>query len=336
MIDLPWQAALAGAVAFALTPAVRAYSMRAGLLDRPGPRRSHFGTVPRGGGPALLAALLAGSLWVPAWPIAAVAAGAVIIGLLGWREDHRPLAVRWRLLIQLATGVGLAVWWGPIDSIQIGRHSIEAAWVWTPLAVIAVIWLINLFNFMDGSDGLATTQAVLSSAMFGISFSFLGEPDLAWLAWIVGGAALGFLFWNWPRASIFLGDSGSLLLGWCMAALALGGATTGSVSVWLSSIILSPFVVDATATLAWRLMRGERWYTPHADHAYQRLIRAGWSHRRVLVGWILLNGLIVVPACILVLWMPNSGAGVAAVLGVVLTGVWALVQFVVTNEREAI
>ena len=219
------------------------------------------------------------------------------------------------------------------SSIGAGGIVPESPWLWTPLAVVAVVWVVNLFNFMDGSDGLATSQAFLSAGLFGLSFAWLGEPVLSAVAWVTAGSALGFLFWNWPRASIFLGDSGSLLLGWCMAFLALGGVVTGSVPIWLSFIIVAPFVVDATATLGWRLMRGERWYTPHTDHAYQYMIRMGWSHRRVLLAWIALNFLLIVPACMLALWRPQLGMGIAAALVVLLTGVWALVHFVVAKER---
>lgn len=336
MMEFAWPMVLAGAASFSLTPVARRYSLRRDLLDRPGPRRSHVGTIPRGGGPALLVALIVGALWIPDSRSLAFVAGGLAIGLLGWWEDHRPVAVRWRLLLQAGVAAAVALWWGPVESIGIGRGALEEPWLWTPLAVVAIVWLVNLFNFMDGSDGLAASQAFVSAALFGVSFAWLAEPALAAIAWVSAAAALGFLFWNWPRASIFLGDSGSLLLGWCMAFLALGGAVTESVPVWLSFIIVSPFVVDATTTLAWRLMRGARWYTPHTEHAYQYLIRMGWSHRRVLLAWIALNALLVVPSCMLVLWRPQLGLGIAAVLVVVLVGVWALVHFVMAKERLTI
>jgi len=114
--------------------------------------------------------------------------------------------------------------------------------------------------------------------------------------------------------------------------LALGGAVTGALSVWLAFILVSPFVVDATATLGWRLARGERWYTPHRDHAYQYLLRSGWSHRGVLFGWIAVNGLVVVPSAALVVWNPALDLAIAAAVGVILTGFWCLIHFAIRRR----
>ena len=331
-----WQSAgIALVAAFVLTPLVRGYSRRRGLIDRPDARRSHRAPVARGGGLAISIALLSTVLaFAPDDALVLpFSVGAAIVSLLGWRDDHAPLSVRWRLGIQIFVAAGIIAWLGPVESIDVGRRTIAAPWLWTPLAIIAMVWLMNLFNFMDGSDGLASTQAVISFTLFALGFGLAGENAAAWLAAVCAGASMGFLFWNWPGASIFLGDSGSLLLGWGAGAFALAGTLTGSVSVWLAFIIVSPFVVDATLTLCWRLMRGERWYTAHKDHAFQCLIRLGWSHGQVLLVWIALNFLLVVPATLVAFWKPQVETGAAAVLSVFLAGVWCVVRFVVAKER---
>lgn len=331
-----WQAAgLALAAAFALTPLVRRYSIRRGLIDQPGARRSHEVPIARGGGVAIALALVcAVVLFVPGDPLVLpFVAGAAFISLLGWCDDHAPLTVGWRLAVQAFAAVVAVVCIGPVESIQVAGFTLSAVWLWSPLAVVGLIWLMNLFNFMDGSDGLASTQAVISCGLFALAFALQGESASASLAWISAAATLGFLIWNWPEASIFLGDSGSLLLGWCVGCLALAGAVNGAVSIWLAFVIVSPFAVDATATLCWRLVRRERWYTPHTDHSYQYLIRVGWSHRRVLIAWIVLNGLLVMPATATVLWKPRADLAVATVLTVVLTGAWYIVHFVVAKKR---
>ncbi|HKL51474.1 MAG TPA: glycosyltransferase family 4 protein [Wenzhouxiangellaceae bacterium] len=331
-----WQAALlALAAAGLLTPLMRAYSLRHGLVDQPGARRSHSVPIARGGGLAIGISIVLTSLLFSPYNLilGPFVAGSVIISLLGWRDDHAPLAIRWRLGVQTMAALGAVALLGPVESIRVAGIAVSAAWLWSSMAVIAIVWLMNLFNFMDGSDGLASSQAALSLVLFAVAFSLGGQPEATWLAAVSAGAALGFLFWNWPRASIFLGDSGSLLLGWCVGCLALVGASTDSVSIWSAFIIVSPFVTDATATLCWRLARRERWYTPHADHAYQYLIRVGWSHRKVLLAWILMNGLLVVPATAVVLWKPQIDMIVAAVLAAVLLGVWYVVHFVVAKER---
>lgn len=183
------------------------------------------------------------------------------------------------------------------------------------------------------TGGLAACQSVISSLLVCGVFANSGEPTLAWIMLLAASATAGFVFWNRPPATIFLGDSGSLLLGWCTAFPALAGAVTGASPVWLSFVILSPFVVDATATLAWRVVRGKRWYTPHRDHAYQYLIRAGWSHGRVLVPWVAMNGLLVVPVAMVAHSRPPVDSGVAAIVGVILLGVWYVIYFVVAKER---
>ncbi len=331
-----WQwAAAALAVAFVLTPLVRRYSRRRGLIDRPGARRSHSAPVARGGGLAIGISLVStAGTWAPAGPqVLPFLLGAMIVSLLGWWDDHRPLRVGWRLAVQVLVAAGLVAWLGPVESIQVAGKPLALAWLWSPLAVVALVWLMNLFNFMDGSDGLASAQAVISCGLFAGAFALQSEAVSSGLAAIAAGATAGFLFWNWPRARIFLGDSGSLLLGWCVGALALFGTLSGSVSIWLAFVIVSPFVVDATMTLGWRLVRGERWYTPHTEHAYQYLIRMGWSHRRVLLAWIALNAVLVVPITALVLWKPQFELGAAAGLTVILAGAWYVVHFVIAKER---
>ncbi|MDT8448965.1 MAG: glycosyltransferase family 4 protein [Wenzhouxiangellaceae bacterium] len=318
-----------------LTRLVLAYARARGLVDEPGPRRSHDVPVPRGGGLAIALALLPLLVLSGAREPTTVVfvASALVIVVLGWADDHRPLPVAWRLGIQTVLAVAAVVALGPVEKIVVAGHELSGAWLWSALAVVALVWIVNLFNFMDGADGLAATQAIISHLLFFAVFAGAGEPGLAWIALLVACATTGFLFWNRPRATIFLGDSGSLLLGWSAAFLALAGAVTGVCSIWLSFVIISPFVVDATATLAWRVARGRRWYTPHRDHAYQFLIRAGWSHRRVLVHWVALNGLLVAPAALLANRKPLIDSGVAAAVGIILLGAWYVVHFVVVKER---
>jgi Fuc2NAc and GlcNAc transferase len=318
----------------ALTPWVRRYAIARGLVDRPGPRRSHQGSVPRGGGLAIAVTLAIGVLALgPGEDLLWMLGSALLISLLGFAEDHRALSVGARLGAQFVLAVVLVLALGPVEAVAPFGHRIEAVWLWTPLAVVAVVWLTNLFNFMDGADGLAATQTAISAAMFAAFFALDGHDGVAGYALLTAAAALGFLAWNRPRARIFLGDTGSLLLGWCMAMLALSGAVTGAAPPSLAFIAVSPFVVDATLTLAWRATRGAGWYTPHRDHAYQYLIRAGWSHGRVLRLWVALNGILVLPAAALAVYWPEADLGVAAAVAAVLTGGWYVVHFIVARER---
>ncbi|MDT8437796.1 MAG: glycosyltransferase family 4 protein [Wenzhouxiangellaceae bacterium] len=320
----------------ALTPLIRRHALARGMVDRPGPRRSHDQSVARGGGLALLlvcipVALIVGGL---RWPVPLFVVGALLLGLLGWIDDCRPLAPRWRFAVQLAVALLTCAWAGPVREVALAGVDLNAAWLWTPLALVAVVWLINLYNFMDGSDGLAAAQALISCALFALLLTASGATVTAWLAGLVAAACAGFLAWNAPRASIFLGDSGSLFLGWSVAFLAYLGAADERISIWLSAIVTAPFVIDATLTLVWRLRRGEQWYTAHRDHAYQKLIRMGWSHRRVLETFVGLNLLVVMPAVAAAWYWPDVDVWIALLVALLLSGAWYRVQFG-TGNREA-
>jgi len=323
---------VAAAVTVLLTPVARRYALWRGLIDQPGPRRSHDRPVARGAGLAAALVLVAAALFGAPQALAAhvFAGSALLVALLGWWDDHRPLPVKARLGGQVIAVAGAIALLGPVTEVEFGGHAIGAGsagrWIWTPVTAVAMIWVMNLFNFMDGSDGLATTQSLISGTVLAIVLLLAGAPTAAWIAAACAAVALGFLAWNRPPASVFLGDSGSLMFGWTFAFLGLVGTLDGTLSPALLFICLAPFVVDATATLLWRLARGERWYTAHRDHVYQVLIRAGWTHRRVLVALVLLNVLLVVPAVGLVLVRPRLDLIVALVLAGVLIGVWYFVH----------
>lgn len=331
-----WMLLPAAAVgAWVLTPWVRRYAAARGIADSPGPRRSHDRVVPRGGGIAIaIAALGCAAAGAASTSTTAVfIAGALTVVLLGWLDDRKPLPAGRRLVVQTAVSAGAVALIGPVTTISAGGIEIGGVWIWSALAIPALIWLMNLFNFMDGADGLAASQCVISCSIYAALFLWAGEFELAWIAAAVAASTTGFLAWNWPPASVFLGDAGSLLLGWAAGVLALAGVVGNAISVWLAFIVVSPFVVDATATLVWRLIRGERWYTPHRDHAYQYLLRSGWSHRGVLVSWIGLNAAIVVPAAAAAIWKPTLDLVIAAAVGTILAGLWCLVHFVHPKEN---
>ncbi|MBL8486666.1 MAG: glycosyltransferase family 4 protein [Rhodocyclaceae bacterium] len=183
--------------------------------------------------------------------------------------------------------------WGVPIGIRLGGHLLAAAWLvsryvpWPEgilvalVSVVAIGWLANLYNFMDGADGLAGGMALLGFAALGAGALLKGAPSLAILAFCVSGAAAGFLVFNFPPARIFMGDGGSVPLGFLAGAIGFEGLRTGLWPAWFPLLVFSPFVVDATVTLGRRILRRERFWEPHRDHYYQRLVRMGWSHRRV-------------------------------------------------------
>lgn len=329
---VPVCAAVCAAV---LTPLVRRWLVRRNLVDLPDPRRLHTVPTPRGGGIAVIVAIIV-TIVVAAFPGQwwFALTFLTVLGVLGWIDDRFDLLPILRLGVQTILAV-LALWHvGAIDTVAIVGHAVSAPWLWTPLALIAAIWLFNLHNFMDGSDGLAAMQGVWSGLAMGVLLLDGEVAGAGVFGLAVAGAFGGFLVWNRPPARIFMGDVGSLALGGSFAFLALAGAATGAVSIWISFMVSSVFVVDATATLLVRAWRGERWYTAHRQHAYQRLIASGWSHAGVLLLYAAINVGVVLPGVVISVVYPQLDALVAAGIALLLTGGWWLAQSATITENE--
>jgi Fuc2NAc and GlcNAc transferase len=283
------------AAAVVLTGAVRRYALARSVMDIPNERSSHTVPTPRGGGLAIAATFLAGTcvLWaagvVPPRVAAALAVGGATIAAVGWWDDHRSLSVRWRLPAQ-TLAAALAVWLvGGMPAVSVGVAAVPLGWGGAVLAVVGVVWSLNLFNFMDGIDGIAGGETVTVGVAGGALMAILGAPGLAAGAWALAAAAGGFLPWNWQRARIFMGDVGSSLLGFVFAVLAVASENAGSLPVLCWAMLCGVFIFDATTTLVRRGMRGERVFDAHRSHAYQRAVQAGFSHAQVTSTVIALN-----------------------------------------------
>lgn len=284
MAGMDWLRVLPGLAAIAALAAVGAWlalrhALRHGLFDQPGERRSHSVATPRGGGIGIVVAWAVGCvvLWLAgmlAPPLAAASvAGLALVGGVGWIDDHRPLSPWWRLAAHVVAGSLLAAGlWG----------AGAPPWL-VALAFAAVPVLVNAWNFMDGIDGLATSQAALAS----LGFALLAPTHVASLpALALVAACLGFLPFNFPRARIFLGDVGSGALGFTLAASASvalleAGPVAGPGLLVPAFLLVSAFLIDTALTLARRIVRRERWWTPHVEHAYQRLAARLGSHAPV-------------------------------------------------------
>ncbi len=276
------------AISALATGLVRRYAIRTRLLDHPNERSSHSAPTPRGGGlgivivaSAAIALLWAASI-VPARVALALLAGGGLLAIAGYLDDRHQLGVRVRLLVQLAAA-GLAMWllggMAPLQlGTQLGRPGVERL-----RRRRARHHLVrHLFNFMDGIDGLAGSEAVFVSAA-GAAFVLAGgaAPGLAAIGAALAGASAGFLVWNWAPARIFMGDVGSNYLGFCLAVLTLAAGQLQPSWLWVWLILAAVFIVDATVTLVRRLVRGERVHQAHRSHAYQQLSRRWRSHSRV-------------------------------------------------------
>jgi len=277
-------------VAFILTYMVRKFALKKAIIDIPNKRSSHTIPTPRGGGlavavswflgifylffsdqlaPTLLYAFLPGILLV-------------IISFLDDLYDLKPLI---RLGTQFIVSALALYFLGGVPKINFGFVESEIIWLWTPVALLGMIWFINLFNFLDGIDGYAAMETIFISAAF---YVFFNDNFLLILAAVVSG----FLIWNWQPAKIFLGDVGSTLLGFNIIVLVIYYQNTNDISLFTLLIPSVLFWFDASWTLIRRFRNKEKLTEAHKKHTYQRIVQAGFSHQKTVIYAFIINLLI--------------------------------------------
>jgi Fuc2NAc and GlcNAc transferase len=324
MIDLVVVVTAAG-LSFAGTRWVKRYAVNRSILDLPNHRSLHATPVPRGGGLAIAVTFIVGLLALvsfgrvpPTWVMALVGGGGAV-ALVGWMDDRRGVSRRARALVQVASALWALWWLGGLSTVSFGSVVLDIPFLLGGvLAAVGIVWWTNLFNFMDGIDGLAAGQTVTVAGAAGILMVLTGGAQpAATLALLLAGCAAGFLVLNWPPARIFMGDVGSGFLGFTFASLSIATENSGAFPIlgWL--VLSSVFFFDSTATLIRRALRGERWYEAHRSHAYQRLVSAGRSHRTVTSGVLGLNAALATVAFFLVVrGMPLLSIGLTlAIVG---------------------
>ena len=298
--------ALGCAASWALTSSVRRYALQSGLIDRPNARSSHTVATPRGGGVAivvsflgLVVVLLATGSVDPRLAAALLGSGSVV-AVLGFIDDRAPIRASWRFLGHLLAAVWVLYWIGPLPPVPMLGVVVDLGIAATLLAALYLVWSINLFNFMDGIDGIASLEAIAVSLGGGFVW-WLTQPQGDWpLAIAFAACVAGFLVWNFPPARIFMGDAGSGFLGCMVATLALWSSHTAPHLFWSWFILGGCFMVDATTTLVRRVARGERFSEAHRSHAYQYAARRHGSHKRVSVAYMLVTLLWLLPIAIAV------------------------------------
>lgn len=297
---LLWMTALLASIL--ITTLVRKYAIRTQLLDHPNDRSSHTQVTPRGGGISIVLVSLLSTfvLWITEaidtdLAIAFIGGGIGVAGI-GLADDRTAVPVAIRFVVHVAAAVWATYWIGGLPPIQVGTRLIDIGLAGDALSVVALVWALNLFNFMDGIDGLAGSEAAFITLGAAVILYYLHlSPGVAALAGCVGLASLGFLAWNWPPARVFMGDVGSGFLGYAVGVLALADAQVHSVAVPVWLILGAVFLLDATITLLRRLLRGEKVYQAHRSHAYQRLARRWNSHQHVTLAVLSVNLLWLLP-----------------------------------------
>lgn len=284
--------------------------------DVPNGRSLHATPIPRAGGWGLVPAVLVSVIVFGAtnWLLLGLA---IALFIFSYMDDRAGLRVAVRLSIHIAAAVALLAW-GPFDlSIALALP-----------AAIGLVWITNLFNFMDGADGLAGGMAVFAFSVYAAVAASTGSVTLAIWSIAFAGASAGFLLFNFNPARVFLGDAGSVTVGFFAGAFGIWGWAANAWPFWFPFLVSAPFFVDASLTLARRVARGEEFWKAHREHYYQRLIRSGWSHRRTAVCEYLVMACSALLALAMLEWSAYAqyaGLGVAAV-------VYALIAYAIDRR----
>lgn len=265
--------AAAFAVAWWLTRTCCRPDSRLHFLDHPNERSLHVRPIPRTGGVGVMGGVGAAAVSLVGFGqmtpgMLAALGGAGVLAVLGLLDDRRSLSARLRLAVQCALAAGF------LFAAGLGEGLPLAA-----VLLLMLVWMSNLYNFMDGSDGLAGGMAVIGFVVYALAAAQAGERDLAALCAGVAAAAAGFLCFNFHPARIFMGDVGSVPLGFLAGALGMVGWRAGAWPAFFPLLVFSVFIVDASVTLVQRALRGEKVWQAHRSHYYQRMVRMGLGHR---------------------------------------------------------
>ncbi|MFJ2482998.1 glycosyltransferase family 4 protein [Pseudomonas sp. NPDC087598] len=309
-----WWFLAAVAASFTMTAVIRRYAITRSLLDIPNARSSHTLPTPRGGGLAIVVVFLIAigvmslqsAISLPV--LCALLGAGGLVAIIGFMDDHGHIAARWRLFAHFVAAIWVVFWLGGLPQMVIFGHAVNFAWAGSVLAAVYLVWMLNLYNFMDGIDGIASVQAIC--ACLGCSLLYcLGElPHLMWVPLMLAFSVIGFLFWNFPPARIFMGDAGSGFIGIVLGGLSLQAAHADQRWFWVWLILLGVFIVDATFTLLRRLMRGDKVYEAHRSHAYQYASRRYGRHLPVTLGVLFINVCWLLPLAASVIYMDIDGA----------------------------
>lgn len=253
------------------------------------------------------------------------------VAAIGYIDDRRGLAAAPRFAVHVAASLMLLAMLILEDALQMREAS---DWLLAAILTASTIWSINLFNFMDGIDGIAASQAIFVTGASAALVLYGGHSELATLLLLTAGACAGFLPWNWAPAKIFMGDIGSGFLGFWLWSLALVLHVEHALSIWTSIILGSVFIADATATLLVRVAARKRWYEAHRSHAYQHLSRQLRSHAKVTALVWAINGAVVLPLAVLST-LVNKAAPLLAIATVVVFAAFAMLLRAGQDEHSA-
>jgi Fuc2NAc and GlcNAc transferase len=261
------------------------YAINKNILAIPGTRTLHKTQTPRGGGIVFSLLFVSGVVILYLIEIInfnvlmVLGLGAFMASIFGFTDDIVDISASYKLAMQFFLAIWAIYWLDPV---------ILTNWIpyWLSLSAITLflVWMLNLYNFMDGVDGMASTSGLFFCLVLTLILLYEGHPQTAILFLILAASLGGFIFFNWPPASIFMGDSGSLFLGYTFGSLLIFTVITGSLTIWTWLIVFGYFFSDTMVTQIARIIIVKKWYAAHRSHAYQNLARISGSHFKVTIG----------------------------------------------------
>ncbi|HEU4684012.1 MAG TPA: glycosyltransferase family 4 protein [Nitrospira sp.] len=295
-------ASCAGLVSWWLTGRLASAASRFVSFDHPNERSLHSAPVPRSGGIAILAGIIAGLAVatvtssievglgegspvrrIPVWLF--MLSSTALVTAVSYLDDRRGLPVWLRFMVQTVAAIAAVGGAGlSLSTVTVpGLGTVSLGWLGGPASVLFVLWMTNLYNFMDGMDGFAGGMTVLGFAFLAYFAWRAGNGTLFVAAAVISASALGFLVHNFPPARIFMGDVGSVPIGFTAGLMTLLGVREQLFDLWVPVLIFSPFIIDATVTVLRRAWRAQRIWHAHREHYYQRIVLSGWSHRETVL-----------------------------------------------------
>ena len=314
-----------------LTYLIRQYALKKSLLDLPNARSSHSQPTPRGGGLAivltffltLLLLQFTGLIELQNRSAIAILLSSFVIAGIGFCDDHQHIPARWRLLVHLIATASALIFLPHLPTLPLFGFELDFGYLGVLFYTLAIVWLLNLYNFMDGIDGIASTEFI--SVTLNATLLVWLENQIDWLAplWLIAAATAGFLVWNWASAKIFMGDVGSGFLGFFLGIFVIFTASNSALNLWSWLILLAVFISDASFTLLKRFLTKQVWYEAHCSHTYQRyakqviaqLSQQGLTpqtarcqaHRRINFIVLFINSGWLLPLAALAMHYPDAG-----------------------------
>jgi len=296
-----------------ITSLIRQYALNKNLLDIPNERSSHEVPTPRGGGLSVVIVFLISLLGLQQFNLISLTSNLFIgitlsslfVALIGFWDDHQSIPARWRFGVHIIASLVILVCMPQLPTLNFFGITWDLSIFGYIFYTLVLTWLLNLYNFMDGIDGFASSEAI--SVSLSAALLLLIQGDIQWSLVLVflSVCVAGFLIWNWPHAKIFMGDACSGFLGFILGSLALMTTLDGMINLWSWFILLAVFITDSSLTLGSRILEGEKWYQAHRTHAYQyyalqlikqfeqmgleKSVARTYAHRKINFGLILTN-----------------------------------------------